>query len=102
MTAIEVTEDLSILDAAIETVPDSAAVFVLWPKEGEPYVSKTARLRRRLLRLLSHRDTPSRLLNLRHTVRRIEYRLTASHLESSLLHYELARRHFPESYLDIV
>ena len=102
MTAIEVTEDLSLLDAAIETVPDSAAVFILWPKEGEPYLSKTARLRRRLLRLLRHRDTPSRLLNLRHTARRIEYRLTASRLESSMLHYELARRHFPESYLDIV
>lgn len=102
MTAIEVTEDLSQLDAALETVPDSSAVFLLWPKEGAPYLSKTARLRRRLLRLLKHRETPSRLLHLRHTVRRIEYRLTASRLESSVLHYELARRHFPETYLELV
>ena len=102
MTAIEVTEDLSLLDAALENVPDSPAVFLLWPKQGEPYLSKTARLRRRLLRLLKHRETPSRLLHLRHTVRQIEYRLTASRLESSTLHYELARSHFPETYLDIV
>ena len=102
MTAIEDTEDLSLLDAALENVPDSPAVFLLWPKQGEPYLSKTARLRRRLLRLLKHRETPSRLLHLRHTVRRIEYRLTASRLESSTLHYELARSHFPETYLDIV
>jgi excinuclease ABC subunit C len=102
MTAIEVTEDLSLLDTALETVPDSPAVFVLWPKEGAPYLSKTARLRRRLLRLLKHRETPSRLLHLRHTVRRVEYTLTASRLESSTLHYELARRHFPETYLDLI
>jgi len=101
MTAIEVTEDLSLLDAALETVPDSPAVFVLWPRQGEPYLSRTARLRRRLHRLLKHRGTPSRLLNLRHTVGRIEYQLTASRLESSTLHYEIARRHFPETYLDI-
>jgi excinuclease UvrABC nuclease subunit len=102
MTAIEVTEDLARLDAALENVPDSPAVFVLWPQTGEPYLSKTARLRRRLLRLLKHRETPSRLLHLRHTIRRIEYRLTASRLESSTLHYELARRHFPDTYADIV
>ena len=34
-------------------------------------------LRRRLLRLLKERDQPSRLLNLRHTARRIEYWFTA-------------------------
>ena len=101
MTAIEVTEDLSLLDAALETVPDTPAVFMLWPRQGDPYLSRTARLHRRLLRLLKHRDTPSRLLHLRHTVRRIEYQLTASRLESGTLHYELARRYFPENYLEI-
>jgi excinuclease UvrABC nuclease subunit len=102
MTAIEVTDDLSLLDAALETVPDSPAVFLLWPTQGDPYVSRTARLRRRLLRLLRHRDKPSRLLDLRHTVRRIEYQLTGSRLESSMHFYEIARRHFPETYLEIV
>lgn len=101
MTAIEVTGDLAQLDAAIEALPNQPAVFVLWPKEGAPYLSKTALLRRRLLRLLREREKPSRLLNLRHTVARIEYRLTGSAFESAVAHYEQARRRlFPETYLD--
>ncbi len=102
MTAIEVAEDLQQLDAALEAVPNSPAVFVLWPKEGGPHLSKTAVLRRRLLRLLKEREQPSRLLNLRHTVARIEYRLTASALESGVVQYEAARRLFPENYLEVI
>jgi excinuclease ABC subunit C len=102
MTAIEVADDLAQLDAALGAIPDVPAVFLLWPKEGDPYLSKTARLRRRLLRMLKEREKPSRLLNLRHTVARIEYQLTASRLESSALHYEIARRCFPETYLDLL
>ena len=83
MTAIDAGEDLAQLDAAIEALPNSPAVFALWPKEGDPYLSKTALLRRRLLRLLKEREKPSRLLNLRHTVSRIEYRLTGSAFESA-------------------
>ena len=82
---IEVGGDLAALDAAIEALPNQPAVFLLWPAEGEPYLSKTALLRRRLLRLLKERETPSRLLNLRHTVARIEYRLTGSAFESSVV-----------------
>ena len=100
MTEIEVGADLGQLDAALEAVPNTPAVFLLWPKEGEPHVSKTAKLRRRLLRLLKEREKPSRLLNLRHTIARIEYQPTASGLESAVLHYEVARRHFPKSYLE--
>ena len=102
MTAIEIGADLSLLDAALEALPNTPAVFVLWPAEGEPYISKTTLLRRRLLRLLRERSQPSRLLNLRHTARRIEYRLTGSAFESAVLLYELTRRHFPETYLDLL
>ena len=102
VTVIEVGEDLAALDAAIEALPKLPAVFLLWPAEGPPYLSKTTLLRRRLLRLLSPRERPSKLLNLRHTARRIEYRFTGSALESSLVLYEEARRHFPESYLDVL
>src|ERR1017187_2628754 len=84
MTAIEIGEDLAQLDAAIQALPDQPAVFLLWAKEGEPYLSRTGVLRRRLRRLLSERERPSRLLNLRHTVARIEYRLTGSAFESSV------------------
>src|SRR5215475_13555172 len=102
MTAIEIADDLAGLDAAIEALPNTPAVFVLWPKEGDPYLSKTALLRRRLLRLFKERERPSRLLNLRHTAGRIEYQLTASAFEWSVVHYEEARRLFPERYLDIL
>jgi len=102
MTAIDPGGDLAALDAAVEALPNQPAVFVLWPREGRPYLSKTGLLRRRLLRLLKEREKPSRLLNLRHTVTRIEYRLTGSALESSMAHYQQARVHFPESYLDLL
>src|SRR5438270_3139535 len=102
MIPIDVPADLSGLDEAIAQVPNSPAVFLLWPREGEPYLAKTALLRRRLLRLLKERDKPGRLLNLRHTVRRIEYQLTGSGFESSVRMYELARRHFPRTYLEIL
>jgi excinuclease UvrABC nuclease subunit len=102
MTSIEVPEDLSGLDERIAQVPNSPAVFLLWPRDGEPYFAKTALLRRRLLRLLQAREKPSRFLNLRHTVRRIEFQLTGSAFESAILMYELARRHFPRTYLDLL
>ena len=102
MNVIEFGEDLAALDSAIDSLPNSPAVFALWPKEGDPYISKTGLLRRRLLRLLKERERPSRLLNLRHTVSRIEYELTGSGLESSVTLYELARRCFPETYLKLV
>ena len=102
MTLIEVPEDLSGLDEAIAQVPNNPAVFLLWPREGAPYLAKTTLLRRRLLRLLKEREKPSRLLNLRHAARRIEYRLTGSAFESAALMYELARRHFPKTYLELL
>jgi excinuclease ABC subunit C len=102
MTAIEIGDDLAQLDAAIEAVPNNPAVFLLWPKEGEPYLSKTNLLRRRLLRLLKERERPSRLLNLRHTVQRIEYYVTGSAFESAIVLYEQARRHLPGTYIDLI
>lgn len=102
LTPIEFGDDLALLDAALEALPNQPAVFVLWPKEGQPYVGKTGLLRRRLLRLLKEREKPSRLLNLRHTVARIEYRLTGSAFESSVLVYEQTRRYFPDTYADLI
>jgi excinuclease ABC subunit C len=101
MIAID-TADLAALDAALAELPNSPAVFLLWPSGGEPYLSKTALLRRRLLRLLKERDKPSRLLNLRGVIHRIEYQLAGSALESSVVLYEQARRHFPDRYSDLL
>ena len=76
-------------DRALAEAPNCPAVFLIQPREGEPYLAKTALLRRRLLRLLKEREKPSRLLNLRDTVARVECWITASALESSLRLYEL-------------
>jgi excinuclease ABC subunit C len=101
MTVIEVG-DLAQLDAAIEALPNNPAVFALFPRGGDPYLSKTTLLRRRLLRLLKDREKPSRLLNLRHTIARIEYRLTGSAFESAVVLYELARRCVPQRYIEML
>jgi excinuclease UvrABC nuclease subunit len=89
-------------DRGLSEAPDRPAVFLVWPSEGAPYLAKTGALRRRLLRLLKQRDKPSRLLNLRDTAARVECWMTGSALESSLRHYELARTHFPETYLELL
>jgi len=99
---IDVAPDLSSLDAAIDGVPNRPAVFLVWPREGAPYLARTTLLRRRLLRLLRERPQPSRLLSLRSVVSRVEYRLTGSWLETSLLFHEQARRHFPDTYLRLM
>jgi excinuclease UvrABC nuclease subunit len=89
----------------IEQVPDAPAVFVIWPRGeagAQPYLGRTGLLRRRLSRLLKKRDTPSKILNLREVAGRVEYALTGSQLESTLLFYRLARAHFPDSYLKLI
>ncbi len=102
MPEIQITPDLAGLDAALESLPNTPAVFAIWPHEGAPYLSRTAMLRRRLLRLLKEREKPSRLLNLRNTARLVEYWPAGSALESAVTLYEQARRIFPETYLDLL
>jgi excinuclease ABC subunit C len=87
-------------DRAIEAIPNKPAVFLLWPRAGKPYLARTNVLRRRLQRLLGSRDKPSRMLNLRGTATRVEYRFTGSRLESQFLLWDLARRHLGPAYRD--
>jgi excinuclease ABC subunit C len=94
--------DLQQLDAALEQVSNNPGVFLVSLREGAPYLARTGLLRRRLLRLLRERDTPSRLLNLRQAVSRIEYWLTGSRLDSAMRMYDLARQYFPGDYLDFL
>jgi excinuclease ABC subunit C len=86
---------------AAAEVPNVPAVFLVWADEGQPYLGRTGVLRRRLLRLFGAGKT-SRFLNLAGVARRIEYWLTGSRLESSLLLYSLARRYYPEHYARLV
>jgi excinuclease ABC subunit C len=75
------------------------AVFALrGAGEAEPYVSKTANLRRRLQRLLAPPESQSKRLNLRERTATIEYSLTGSDFESVLLLYRTLRQEFPDTY----
>jgi excinuclease ABC subunit C len=81
-------------------IPAAPAVFLLRGSEAqaEPYVSKTANLRRRLQRLLGPVEERTKKLNLRDRVRLIEYTATGSDFESGFLLYRLLRETFPKTY----
>jgi len=83
-------------------VPPKSAVFLLQGEDGaaEPYVSKTASLRRRLMRLLGDPGERTKKLNLRSRVRWIEYTATGSDFESGFLLYRVLRSVFPRNYGD--
>ena len=88
-------------DAEIfSAVPCAPAVFLLRGEEaqGEPYVSKTANLRRRLQRLLGPVEERTKKLNLRDRVRWIEYTPTGSDFESGFALYKVLREAFPATY----
>jgi excinuclease ABC subunit C len=81
-------------------VPAAPAVFLLRSEneQAEPYVSKTANLRRRLQRLLGPLDERTKKLSLRDRVRFIEYSSTGSDFESGFLLYRTLRAVFPKTY----
>lgn len=81
-------------------VAAAPAVFLLRGEDAhsEPYVSKTANLRRRLQRLLSAPEERTKRLNLRDRVRWIEYTLTGSDFESGFVLYQVLRSAFPKTY----
>ena len=86
----------------LAAIPAAPAVFLLRADDpqSEPYVSKTANLRRRLQRLLGQPTEHSKKLNLRDRVRWIEFTSTGSDFESGFLLYRLLRITFPKTYAD--
>jgi excinuclease ABC subunit C len=86
---------------AFAFAPAAPAVFLLRGEDlhAEPYVSKTANLRRRLHRLLGPPEH-SRRLNLRDRVRSIEFTATGSDFESGFVLYRALRSIFPKTYGD--
>ena len=81
-------------------VPAAPAVFLLRgaDAQAEPYVTKTANLRRRLQRLLGPVEERTKKLNLRDRVRVIEYAPTGSDFESGFLLYCTLLTTFPKTY----
>ena len=84
-------------EAFFAALPAASAVFLL-RGDGEPYVSKSANLRRRLTRLLGPPREHSKRLNLRDRVHEIEFTATGSDFESQFLLYQLLRQTFPQTY----
>lgn len=80
--------------------PAGPAVFLLRGSDAqsEPYVSKTANLRRRLHRLLGPVEERTKKLNLRDRVRVVEFTSTGSDFESGFLLYRVLRETFPKTY----
>jgi excinuclease UvrABC nuclease subunit len=79
----------------LDQTPNRPAVFLLWQREGEPYLARTNVLKRRLNRL-------ARMDRLRENVERVEIWYTGSALEAQARMYELAREHFPKRYAEIL
>jgi excinuclease UvrABC nuclease subunit len=102
MIELAIPEAQSDLDQALEAIPNRPAVFLLWPREGKPYLSRTNVFQTRLKRLLGTRETPSRALHLRGTAQRLEYQLTGSRLEAQFRVWELARVHLGASYREAI
>jgi len=95
------------LDEWLATLHNVPAVFLVHAAPageaaGPPYLGRTGLVRRRLLRLLGERKRASRMLNLRDVAKRIDVWRTASTIETALISYALARRHFPDTYARIL
>lgn len=92
---------LPALPAVVLIEPRAGAAPRNAAKQPEPYLLRTADLRRRLERLLREPAEPTKRLNLREFTARIRYRLTGSVFEQSLVYYQHARAHFPRRCRDL-
>ncbi|MEO6803735.1 MAG: excinuclease ABC subunit C, partial [Granulicella sp.] len=76
----------------LRTIPTLPGVFALCGARDtdEPYLTRTTDIRRRVRRLLDPPESQSKRLNLRDKVVRIEYCVTGSDFESTLVLYHAA------------
>ncbi|HXX14961.1 MAG TPA: hypothetical protein VEJ47_08680, partial [Candidatus Eremiobacteraceae bacterium] len=103
------------LDSGLEFSADGdAEFFALLPakpavclirsreQEAEPYLIRTADLRRRLQRLLGPPEPTSKRLNLREFAHEVRYRQTGSAFEQALTYYQNAKELFPKRYKQLM
>jgi len=85
-------------------LPAGPGVCLIESREesAEPYLIRTADLRRRLQRLLGPADPASKRLNLRGFACAVRYRQTGSAFEQLLTYYRHAKRIFPKRYRDLM
>jgi hypothetical protein len=83
-------------DEILRTIPPKPGVFALFGPNAKdaPYLTHTTDIRRRTRRLLDPPEFQSKRLNLRDKVARIEYTLTGSRFESSLVLYDATAAYF--------
>ncbi len=83
-----------------EALPSRPGVLLLEMKDAgaQPYLARTADIRRAAERLLRVPETLSKRLNLRAVAARICYRATGSKFEQTLTLYQHARERFPQRY----
>jgi excinuclease ABC subunit C len=86
------------------TVPARAGVLLVEMTQAgaEPYLLKTADLRRAAERLLRAPEESSKRLNLRPVAAGIRYRMTGSKFEQTLAYYQHAKKNFPGRYRDLL
>ena len=88
MLAHSLSFDTAAATQTVAALPDSPAVFSLgFGERREPYIARTANLRRRLQRMLAPEGALSRRLNLLPFVREIAWSPYGSDFEASLLLY---------------
>ena len=85
-------------------IPARSGVLLIEMRDSsaQPYLTRTADLRRAAERLLREPEVASKRLNLRHVAARIRYRVTGSKFEQTIAFYGLARAKFPKRYRDLM
>jgi len=85
-------------------LPARSGVLLIEMREAgaQPYLARTADIRRAAERLLREHEAASKRLNLRNVAARIRYRVTGSKFEQTLALYGCAREKFPRRYRDLL
>ncbi len=105
---LELDQDLAFDPASEEEffslLAAGPAVCLIQPRDtkAEPYLIRTADLRRRLQRLLGPPAAADKRLNLRDFAAGIRYRATGSSFEQAVVYYVHARRIFPGRYREMM
>lgn len=83
-----------------EALPQRPGVLRIEMKApgAQPYLVRTADIRRAAERLLRVAEGPTKRINLRDVAARVRYRVAGSKFEQALTLYEQAREHFPQRY----
>jgi excinuclease UvrABC nuclease subunit len=85
-------------------LPARPGVLMIEMREAgaQPYLARTADIRRAAERLLWEPEAASKRLNLRGVAAGVRYRVTGSKLEQTLTLYACARGRFPKRYRDLL